>query len=389
MKRKPSHLLVFPAASLAILGIWLFFPIRHIPGNPGDLTAGTDSTCWHQQVNNLEKVLERYSEVRDRGGWQELPDQLFSPTSGKANPVVYQLKERLKSEGYSVPESGANLFDSLTAVVLASWQRDHGLPATGSLDQATITQLNISVDDRIKQIRQNIERWKRIPRDTGQQYILVNIPDYRLEVYEKQRPVLEMKVITGRPSRPTPEFSSVLTSIVFNPTWHVPPTIFYEDMLPEIQKDPSFLARQRMTVYRTDGSPVSPDSVDWNLAGPSSPYYLEQAGGPHNALGAVKFLFPNKYHVYIHDTPARKLFEARERAFSSGCIRASDAIGLAAYLLRNEAEWDYERIEQTINSAHTIKVPLTKQVPVYIGYFTSWVDSSGHIQFRKDIYGKD
>ena len=206
--------------------------------------------------------------------------------------------------------------------------------------------------------------------------------------------MLSIRTIVGRPTRRTPVFKSAISYIEFNPSWHVPPGIAKLDIMPQILEDPTYLARNRMEVFYRDSSgtrrKVDADTIDWTTVNIENlKYIFIQSPGESNALGKMKFMFPNKFRVYLHDTPSRELFEAAVPAFSSGCIRVEKAKDLALYLLQKENGWSYAKIDSVLSTGKTARVDLSEIIPVYVQYFTAWVDDNGNLNFRDDIYGRD
>ncbi|HEY4800368.1 MAG TPA: L,D-transpeptidase family protein [Bacteroidia bacterium] len=247
---------------------------------------------------------------------------------------------------------------------------------------------------RTEQIRINMERWKAFPKNPGRQYLFVNVADFSLQVVENDSVVMGMKAIVGRTYRKTPVFNAKLSHIVFNPSWNIPISILKKDILPVVFKDTSYLRKKHIRIYRYGAGGirevVPADSVNWHrLSIHYFPYELIQDPGKDNSLGVVLFMFPNPYDVFMHDTPAKNLFNKSEPAFSSGCIRISDAIGLADYLLKNKRGWDRKKIMEVIQSGKTTTVNLAEPIDIYITYFTAWMDEHATLQFRKDIYDQD
>jgi murein L,D-transpeptidase YcbB/YkuD len=239
-----------------------------------------------------------------------------------------------------------------------------------------------------------MERWKALPPDLGRFYIFVNTADFMLKVIKNDMVVMQMRVIVGRTYRRTPIFNSKLTHIILNPSWHIPPSIIKNDILPQIKKNKGYLQEKHIKIFYYDEkqklTEVSGDSIDWNnISMKSFPYKLIQDPGEDNALGLVKFMFANDYNVYMHDTPSKELFNDSEPTFSSGCIRLSHALDLAMILLKNNTEWPIQKIIKTIGNGKTVTISLSEPVNIYIQYFTAWVNGEGMIQFRKDIYKRD
>jgi len=247
-------------------------------------------------------------------------------------------------------------------------------------------------DARVQRLVLNLERWRWLPDDLGARHILVNIPAFRMAVREGGRPALEMKVVVGTQERVTPVFSGRMDTIVFSPYWNVPDSIAEGETAPSAARDPRFLARNNIEILRRgpDGvSTVNPESVDWGDSDAIKALAFRQKPGASNALGHVKFLFPNPYEVYLHDTPADALFARTRRAFSHGCVRLEKPEALASYLLRDDPNWDAERIETAMHQDEERHVAMKEKLPVHIVYFTAWPDGAGGVQTFPDVYGYD
>ena len=245
-------------------------------------------------------------------------------------------------------------------------------------------------DERVHRLAVNLERWRWLPDDLGARHVLVNIPSFRMAVRESGRPVLEMKVVVGTPERVTPVFSARMDSIVFSPYWNVPDSIAEGETAPNAAHDPGFLARNNIEIlHRGEGGVgvVNPASVDWDDPDAIKALAFRQKPGPGNALGHVKFLFPNRYDVYLHDTPADALFARSGRAFSHGCVRLEKPEALASYLLRADPQWDDARIQAAMHQDEERHVAMKEKVPVHIVYFTAWPDGAGGVQTFADVYG--
>lgn len=356
--------------------------------------SGQDSSVYHAQYYQLEKFLSYYDSILVHGGWSNIPEVKNILSIGVKDSVVLLLRRRLENENYLEKEliTAPDSFTGQMTAALKTFQQNNGLIATGIPDPATIAALNIPAEKKTEQIRINMEQWKTFPIDTGRRYLLVNIPDFNLALIENDSTVLKMKAIVGRTYRKTPVFNARLTHIIFNPAWNIPSTILTEDILPLVLKDTSYLRKRHIRIYQTKKGEtrkeVPTDEVDWKTVSEKYfPYELIQNPGKDNALGVVKFMFPNQYNVYMHDTPVKDLFNETERTFSSGCIRISNAIDLAEQLLKGK--WRRKKIMQIIQSGETVMVNLPQPVNVYIVYFTAWVDACGKVQFRKDIYERD
>ncbi|TBW55219.1 peptidoglycan-binding protein [Marinobacter halodurans] len=328
--------------------------------------------------------------------WPPIPDGP-SLRVGDSDERLSAIRQRLRLLGdLDAPEAGepvADNYDALLESAMKSFQRRHGLEDDGIIGPATLAMVNLTPAQRLEMVDLNMERWRWLPDTLGPRYILVNIAAFELEVVQDGQVVLEKPVIVGQPYRRTPVFSDQIRYLVFNPTWTVPAKLIVQDKLPQILQDPGYLERLGFQVYQgwgTDRRRVAPAGVDWTrVSARNLPYQLVQAPGPQNALGQVKFMFPNKYDVYLHDTPSRELFAKKARTFSSGCIRLKDPLELAELLLKGKAGWDDARIRSVLASRATTTVLLDHPMPIHLQYWTAWVDGSGTLQFRSDVYGRD
>lgn len=312
---------------------------------------------------------------------------------GQHHPIIPTLRQRLRESGDYAPavrESDQQEFSVALSDAVARFQARNGLDADGIIGPSTLDALNRSRTDIIDTISLNLERWRQAPADFGDSYVRVNIAGQQLEYHHEQEHVLRMKVIVGRPDRPTPTTQSEINEIVFNPDWTVPQRIAVVDKLPIIKRNPQYLTERGYTLssgWSEDAPRVDPLSVDWSRINRNNfPFVLRQQPGPDNALGQVKFLFPNEYSVYLHDTPSRGLFERGERLFSSGCVRLDEPMALAQALVRDHTDAAWSDMAHARDTRH---VRLTNRVPVYLQYWTAWVDPDGSLQLRKDVYQHD
>jgi murein L,D-transpeptidase YcbB/YkuD len=258
-------------------------------------------------------------------------------------------------------------------------QAKGGAAATPASQEA-----GLPLPERIRRIEINLERWRWLPEDLGDPHILVNVPTYHLTAFEGGKPALQMRVVTGKPESPTPIFSDIMKTVVFSPYWNVPPSILKEEIVPALMRDPGYLYRQNMEVVRNN-RPVDPYSADFD----DPAVRVRQRPGTQNALGHVKFLFPNNFDVYLHDTPADSLFGRRERGFSHGCVRVEKPEELAQWVLKDQSDWTPERIRAAMFSGEERHVALGRDIPVYIVYQTVWVDDDGTVRYADDVYGHD
>jgi murein L,D-transpeptidase YcbB/YkuD len=261
----------------------------------------------------------------------------------------------------------------------------------GVIGQGTIQALNQKPSDLIATATVNLERLKWLP-DTIKdiELILVNTANFQLDFIQKLDTVLTSKVIVGKSYHSTPQFSALMSYIVFSPTWTVPTSITRNEIVPKIKKDPGYLAKNNMVLLNSSGSKVNPSSIDWGkVSARSFPYTVRQEPGDHNSLGLVKFMFPNRNSVYIHDTPSRTLFAREDRALSHGCIRIQKPFEFAKILLSNQPSWTDERITSAMHQSKELTVNLDRKIPVALIYLTHWADSRGNLYFRNDIYDRD
>jgi murein L,D-transpeptidase YcbB/YkuD len=337
----------------------------------------------------LQRARDEYRTIAARGGWPAVPANIRL-TPGQSSPMASAIARRLAASGdYTAPPpaSGVSLaYDKDLQEAVKRFQRRHGLADDGVVGPALAAEMNVPVDERIRQIELNMERWRWLPRDLGDPHILVNIPEMRLDVFEHATTPVSMRVVVGKPDTQTPIFNDKMTYLVFAPVWNVPDDIAEKETLPAALNDPGFLSRMNMEVVDTSGNHVDPQRID--LASPEK-YRFRQRPGGSNALGLVKFMFPNQFNVYLHDTPADSLFARASRSFSHGCVRLEQPEKLAEYLLRDQPEWTRERIVEAMHGGEERVVKLKKAIPVYLGYWTARVTPDHQVQFRKDVYGID
>ena len=346
-----------------------------------------DLTPQHPQYIWLREAYAKYRDIAQRGGWTAVPTGLkLKP--GQSDAAVPAIARRLAVTG-DYTASGTTeetIYGPELQEAVKRFQRRHGLEPDGAIGAAVIAQMNVPVEQRLRQLSLSLERWRWLPRELGERHILVNVPEYRLEVWENKQVPLQMRVVVGKKDTPTPIFSDDMTHIVFSPYWNVPPDIVKNETLPSVMRDPAFLDRTNMEVLDKSGNPVDPSSIDLSNAGA---YRFRQRPGSSNSLGLVKFMFPNSYNVYLHDTPADSLFARATRSFSHGCVRVEQPEQLARYVLGDQPEWTPERISQAMRAGAEKHVKLTRPIPVYLGYWTARVSSDGLVQFRDDLYGID
>ena len=361
----------------------------------------------HPEYDQLKQALATYRTQEQAGGWPTLPaNSVLKP--GQYSPAVAALRKRLlDSEGGDAANSSAATtakpgqkadvaaltYDPTLEAAVKKFQQDAGLKPTGIVSGETLKQLNVPIGTRIDQLILNMERWRWLPKKFEPNYLLVNIPEYTLHVMEDSKEAFNMRVIVGKVLHETPVFSDKMEYVVLAPYWNVPFSIIDKELRGKLAANPNYLDRLDMEVVKGSGrkaAVVDPGSIDWaNVTQTSFKYTLRRRPGPKNDLGDVKFIFPNSNDIYLHDTPHDELFSQSSRSFSHGCVRLSEPIRLAEYLLRDRPEWDKQTILDTIATHREKYITLKEKLPVYLVYFTAWADASGHPHFRDDIYGLD
>lgn len=375
----------------------------------------------------LRISLKEYREIAAKGGWQPVAygDKFKKGARGQR---VLALSKRLKVTGEldsSIP--GSEVFDDSLDQAVRKYQQRNGLYVDGVVGKSTIEALNVPVEERISQIELTMERWRLLPQYLGNRYILVNIANYHLYGVENNNDTINMRIVVGKPQWNTPMFSEEMTHLIINPYWNIPPSIFKDDIAPKIMEDSEYLSKQNMDAVGleapekivveeaevvevvenveatevTDGDNTGEKELseveiqnkkaqeEYISKVLSGKYRLRQNPGPGNPLGRIKFLFPNKHSVYLHDTPNRGFFKKAQRNFSHGCIRVEKPLELAEFVLSSNPSWTQNTIQSSINKMKTKTVHLDESITVYILYFTTWVDNEGTVNFHKDIYGLD
>jgi len=350
--------------------------------------------AWQPQIpeyTGLKQMLASYRRIAAAGGWPAVEHgDLLKP--GETSARVPALRERLRLVEPDLPSPNPgeeDVYDDALVEAVKRFQASHGLSADGVIGKQTLFQLNIPVESRIRQIMLSMERWRWMPERLGENYIMVNIAGYELVHVRNGRLHDRMRVVVGRPYYQTPVFSERMTYVELNPYWHVPHSIAVNEELPKLQSQPAALAERGYEVLVGD-TPMSVMAIDWKKYSASNfPFRLRQKPGPRNALGTVKFMFPNQFNVYMHDTPARGLFSETERARSHGCIRLARPLDMAEQVLAAVPGWNRERIEAVVARQERTVVSLKTPLDVHITYSTAWRDDDGLVHFRPDVYQRD
>lgn len=363
----------------------------------GDLANELEkSTPTKYHYRQLQKKVAEYREIKANGGWESV---VLSGTlkPGKSDEGVPSLRQRLIVTKDYIPcdeSSETLLYDECLQKAVKYFQRRNGLADDGEVGPKTLAVLNKSVDERIQTLLLNLDRIKWFNDPKTKRHIIINIPDFMLYFEEDGELIQTFRTIVGTPKNPTPIFSNSVKTIVLNPQWNVPKSIIQKEYIPKLLRNPNALRRDRIEVYSgwgNDATKVNPASINWAAYRYSKtvPYRLAQTAGTHNALGKVKFLFPNKFSVYMHDTPTKHLFKKDKRAFSHGCIRLEKPRELLETFSTFEQNVDFEKSQKILKGTKKRYLPLDEQVPIDVIYLTAWVDYDGQLQFRNDVYGYD
>ena len=348
----------------------------------------------HQHYRNLRAALVKYRAFAANGGWEPIPaGKTLKP--GMSDERAPKIRKRLSITGdLKSTDLSSVEYDAELVKAVKHFQMRHGLKPDGVVGKGTLAALNVPAEKLVRRIIINMERWRWMSHDLGEVRIVVNIAGFHLGGINHGDIEMLMRVIVGKPYHKTPVFSDMIKYIEFNPYWNIPPSIARNEMLPKLKKNPNYLKERNIRVFSSWGSDakeLDSTKLDWHKIGSGiTRYKLRQDPGKKNALGTVKFMFPNKFNVYLHDTPSHILFGRTNRTFSHGCIRVSKPAELAAYILGGEKEgWGLDRIREIIASGKRTVIRLKKPLPVHIAYRTAIVDKDGNVLFRNDVYGRD
>ncbi len=358
----------------------------------GDIKGNLDRLWPHESYYLvLRNWLKKYRKFI-KEPWKTLKlSRVLRP--GMIGKEVALLRKRLALEGFLKegdqspdPES----FDSHLELAVKTFQRHHGLDPDGIVGKNTLRALNLTPRYKVNKIRVNLERARWVLHDLPQRYLLVNIAAFELFYFENGQKRWQCKVMVGKPFWKTPVFKASMEYVVLNPYWIVPPGILKKEIIPKIKNDPSYLLKNNMEIVDAKGRRINPRAINWHRINPSRfPYIIRQKPGPKNALGRIKFIFPNKHFVFLHDTPAKSLFSRNIRAFSHGCIRVEKPMELVEILFKDSPKWNLEKIRRIIDSGKNVTIHLQKKIPIFILYWTVIRNENDSITFLQDIYDRD
>jgi murein L,D-transpeptidase YcbB/YkuD len=339
-------------------------------------------------ADTTAQAIGLYEGILARGGWPVVP-AVERLRLGNRHPSVVALRKRLIVSGDLEAAAGdTEIFDSYVEAAVRRFQARHGISIDGVVRAETFKRLNIPCDVRLAQLKTNLVRLKAMAGPLGERYVMCNIPAAQIEAVENGVAVSRHTAVVGRVSRPSPELTSKIIEVNFNPYWTVPVSIVRKDLVPLMQKDPTYLATEHIHIYDSRGNELTPSEIDWN-SNEAVNYRFRQDPGDFNSLGTVRIDFPSPYGVYMHDTPEKGLFGEDMRFHSSGCVRVQNVRELVDWLLRDTPGWSRAQIDATIKSGERVDAKLAKPVPVYWVYITAWATPDGVVQFRDDIYNKD
>jgi len=345
----------------------------------------------HYMYKLMKFHLKKLRTEAAQGGWPEVTEGETLKPGDTASRIV-EVREFLKAVGdlndYTVEDE--EVFDTVVEVAVKKFQLRHKLTDDGVIGKGTLAQMRVPIEDRIDMIKLNLERTRWIFHDPDDDFLLVNIAGFQVKRITDKKEVFDSRVIVGKYHKESPVFKGVMKYIVMNPTWTLPYSISTHETLPKLKKDPGYLAAKHMEVMDRNGNILDASAIDWSQYSRGNfPFIIRQKAGPWNALGEVKFMFPNKYAVYLHDTPSRGLFNQQDRAFSHGCIRTEDKWGLMMSLMDDPAVWNMDKINEILKSGKTTTITLPKPVNIYLIYLTAAVDQSNNLMFMKDVYKRD
>ena len=389
----------FNTSNKALVEEYSLIEILNDAINNRAITIALENFIPHNTTyEKLSAALKQYRAI------EENHEPIFlhkkSLSIGDRSNEIIKLKKRLHAfDDYSSDslhgdiDLDSDLLDESVALAISKFQLRHGLEADGILGRNTVRELNKSIAERIYQLELNLDRSRTLPDLSNKRHLVINIPDYRLYLIENDQTIYQSRVVVGKKKHKTPLLSSELTELILNPYWHVPKSIASNEIIPKLLHDPGYLEKNNMKVLgKVDNKTrlINPETIDWTSINLSdAALRIRQDPGKSNSLGRIKFIFPNSYNVYLHDTPSRYLFARNQRAYSHGCIRVEDPFGLVEVLLADDNSWSMDDLYQFLNRNRTKTVKLANSIPIHITYMTAWVDDHGIVNFRPDIYKRD
>jgi murein L,D-transpeptidase YcbB/YkuD len=339
----------------------------------------------------MKQNLKKYRDIARNGGWPKIPsvDKLEKGDKDERIAIIRKYLE-INNDLVSTKVDNDSLFDNVLELAVKKFQERHNLTVDGVIGKGTLEQMNVPVEDRIEQIRINLERARWVLHNPEDDFLMVNIAGFKVRRIKNKQEIFSSRVIVGKYHKSTPIFKDTMQYIILNPTWTLPYSIATSETLPKLKKDRGYLAAKHMIIMDRSGKVLNPKKINFHkYSAGNFPFIVRQEAGPWNSLGQVKFIFPNKNSIYLHDTPARNLFNMQDRAFSHGCIRTEDKWGLLMSLMDDPKVWNMDKINEILASGETTRIDLPKPLPIYLLYWTTGVDRQGNIYFIKDVYKRD
>ena len=352
------------------------------------MPKASEPTVSTATAQTTEKAIDRYADIVARGGWPQVPS-VGVLRLGDRHPSVPVLRARLVASGDIDPNAvGNDIYDSYVDAAVRRFQARHGLTVDGIIRAETLAALNVPAPVRLAQLKVNVTRLRALSANLSPRYVVANIPAARVEAIENGLAVSRHAAVAGKPDRPSPELTSKIVQINFNPYWTVPPSIVQKDLIPKMQDQPDYLTSNHIRIFDARHKELEPSQINW-YSEDATHYSFKQDPGSYNSLGSIRINFPSPYGVYMHDTPLKNLFGEDFRFHSSGCMRVQNVRQLVAWLLQDMRGWSLEDIDRVIKSGEQKNAQLTKPVSLHWVYITGWATPDGVVQFREDIYGKD
>jgi murein L,D-transpeptidase YcbB/YkuD len=352
------------------------------------MPKASEPTVSTATAQTTEKAIDRYADIVAHGGWPLVPS-VGVLRLGDRHPSVPVLRDRLVASGDIDPNAvGNDIYDSYVEAAVRRFQARHGLTVDGIIRAETLAALNVPAPVRLAQLKVNVTRLRTLSANLSPRYVVANIPAARVEAIENGLAVSRHAAVAGKPDRPSPELTSKIVQINFNPYWTVPPSIVQKDLIPKMQDQPDYLTSNHIRIFDARHKELEPSQINW-YSEDATHYSFKQDPGSYNSLGSIRINFPSAYGVYMHDTPLKNLFGEDFRFHSSGCMRVQNVRQLVAWLLQGMRGWSLEDIDRVIKSGEQKNAQVTKPVPLHWVYITGWATPDGVVQFRDDIYGKD
>ena len=342
----------------------------------------------NQYYIKLIEKLRQYRDIQKKGGFPIVITDKKTLKLNQIDSCLPKVKQHLFLTKDLQNNDNSQVFTKELELAVINFQKRLGLGENGKIDKQTLIELNKPVDFRINQMMVNLERLRWIPVEMGKEFLLVNVPEFKLHVFENGKEIWLTNIVVGKDAKQTSIFKGNISKIILNPYWNVPNSIINEEILPALKRNPAYLTKNNMEVLSGEHI-VNASRINWKKYEKNIPFTIRQKPGKDNALGKMKFLFPNNFSIYLHDTPTKSLFNRTKRDFSHGCIRVENPMKLALYFLKNNKEWNQVKIDSILTTGKEFDISIKPTIPVYIAYFTAWVDNQGNLNFRNDIYDLD